>query len=73
VIRFFCAHLPHLPEAAVIDLLEGPYEDMQAEFARDKRPSLSDFIEKHAKFDDVKVFTENDGGLGIVRTRTEET
>lgn len=60
VIRFFCAHLPNVSEQSVIDLLEGPYDDMAAAFFEAFRTSLNDFIDAKAKFDGVKLHVELD-------------
>jgi hypothetical protein len=58
VIRFFCAHLPHLSEQAVTELLEGPYEDMAAAFLKQSRFGLAEFIDREAAFGDVKLIIE---------------
>lgn len=60
VIRFFCAHLPHLSEQAVIDLLEGPYDDMAAAFIVTSFTGLANFIEREASFEGAKLIVDLD-------------
>lgn len=55
VIKLFCVHLKHVPQKAVINLLEGPYDDMAAAFLKIHRLSLSDFISRETSFEGGEV------------------
>lgn len=70
IIRFYCAHLPHLSREAVIDLLEGPYDDMAASFLPLIISGLSAFIEKTARFEGVAVY--NSAGINSKRHAEED-
>lgn len=58
VIRLFCAHLPHLSEAAVIDLLEGPINDMEIAFFTTFKRGLAEFIDRKASFDGMRLVVD---------------
>lgn len=67
VSRFYCAHLPHLSEQAVTDLLGGPYDDLAIAFLLRNMSSLSRVIERNASFEGVKLYVDLDEASEMAR------
>ncbi|MEP3296782.1 MAG: hypothetical protein ABJO27_09945 [Pseudoruegeria sp.] len=67
VIKFFCAHLSHLSEQAVVDLLEGPYDDMEAAFFAQHFQSLAQYISREATFEGAKLIIELDDASPVAQ------
>lgn len=61
VIKLFSAHLPHLSVKQVIELLEGPYDDMASAFFLKGLSSLTMLINSEAKREGVKLCVDCGG------------
>lgn len=59
VIKLYCGHLTHLSEQKVIELLEGPYDDMAIAFFTQSFSGLATFIEREATFDGAKLYIDH--------------